>query len=351
MDMKRKPSGGGRGRSLDELKLTPAEESRLQEWARSGKTAQAQALRARIVLGCAQGVGNREVARQLSVTPQTVGKWRARFLSRRLQGLLDEPRPGAPRRIEDATVEAIIAKTLHDRPAHASRWSARAMAREMDLSGASVVRIWRAFGLQPRRRGFSTETEFHFDGKALDVAGVYVSSGIKAIALCTVPAGPPAGRTGQPVEREGGEDEPAAEDKAPDSVPGLAALDVAARHVSGPQQWRRGAQAFLVFLAQIDATVPPESPVHVIMSSNGLHPHAVDSWMRRHPRFQRYLSPPRAAWTGQVERWFRLLCKTQQQGRRSAHQLESAIRDYLSEDTGNATPFVWIRDCPRNARN
>lgn len=333
-----------RGRALGELGLTEEETRALQEFARSGKTAQAMALRARIVLACAQGLGNREVARQLGVTPQTVGKWRSRFLSRRLRGLLDDPRPGAPRRIEESTVEAIIARTLHDRPAHASRWSARAMARAMDLSGASVIRIWRAFGLRPRRHELEEagdETPQAGD-RLLDVAGVYVSAGIKAIVLCTLPTGQAQARAGAGVERACGEQDEHA------SLPTLAALEAATRQQGGSQHWRRGAQEFVHFLEQVDAIVPRELPVHVIMNSSGAHPQAVETWMRRHRRFRRYATPARAAWTAQIERWFRLLCRTGH-ARQSADELEAAVREYLEEhkEDGRA-PFAWVRDHHRS---
>ena len=134
-----------RGRPLEGLRLTVQENNQLVEWARRRRTAQALALRARIVLACGEQLPNREVARRLRVTPQTVGKWRSRFVARRLDGLLDEPRPGAPRRIDDAMVEAVIAKTLEDKPRNATHWSTRAMARAAGVSQSAVVRIWHAW--------------------------------------------------------------------------------------------------------------------------------------------------------------------------------------------------------------
>jgi transposase len=140
-----------RGRPLEPLRISPSERERLLSWTRRHKSAQALALRARIVLGAAAGETNRAIAQRLSITPQTVCKWRARFLERRLDGLLDEPRPGAPRRISDADVDALITKTLHERPHGATHWSSRLMAEASGLSQSAVVRIWKAFGLQPHR--------------------------------------------------------------------------------------------------------------------------------------------------------------------------------------------------------
>lgn len=167
----------GRGRPLPELKLTVEESNRLVEWTRRHKTSQALAVRARIVLSCAQGMPNMEVASHLRVSKQMVGKWRQRFVERRLDGLLDEPRPGAPRRIGDDVVEAIIAKTLQEKPADATHWSTRSLARSMKLSQASVSRIWRAFGLQPHRQEtFKLSTDALFVDKVRDIVGLYLAA-------------------------------------------------------------------------------------------------------------------------------------------------------------------------------
>ncbi len=174
-----------RGRALQELKLTTTERERLLEWTRRHKSAQALALRSRIVLAAADGHTNRQIARQLRVTGQTVGKWRSRFLQRRLDGLLDEPRPGAPRRIGDAEVEAVIARTLHERPEKATHWSSRLMADASGLSQSAVVRIWRAFGLQPHRtETFKLSTDPLFIEKVRDIVGLYLNPPTQALVLC-----------------------------------------------------------------------------------------------------------------------------------------------------------------------
>ena len=163
-----------RGRPLEGLRLTVQENNQLVEWARRRRTAQALALRARIVLACGEQLPNREVARRLRVTPQTVGKWRSRFVAR-----------GAPRRIDDAMVEAVIAKTLEDKPRNATHWSTRAMARAAGVSQSAVVRIWHAFGLQPHREEtFKLSTDPLFIDKVRDIVGLYLDPPVKAMVLC-----------------------------------------------------------------------------------------------------------------------------------------------------------------------
>src|SRR5687767_9723928 len=172
-----------RGPKLEPITLTAEENTRLIEWTRRHKTS--QALRARIVLASQQDRSNREIAEQLRVNVQTVGKWRARFISKRLDGLLDEPRPGAPRTISDGIVEKVIAKTLHDKPRDATHWSSRTMAKASGLSQTAVVRIWRAFGLQPHRaETFKLSTDPLFIDKVRDIVGLYLNPPDRALVLC-----------------------------------------------------------------------------------------------------------------------------------------------------------------------
>jgi transposase len=174
-----------RGPQVDPITLTTEESNRLLEWTRRHKTSQALALRARIVLACQQDRSNGEVARELRVTRGTVGKWRGRFQSARLEGLLDEPRPGAPRTIGDTVVEQVIAKTLHEKPRTATHWSSRAMAKSSGLSQSAVVRIWRAFGLQPHRaETFKLSTDPLFIEKVRDIVGLYLNPPDRALVLC-----------------------------------------------------------------------------------------------------------------------------------------------------------------------
>ena len=174
-----------RGRHLAEIVLSEHESERLQEWTRRRKTSQALSLRARIVLGCAEGASNTEVANHLRVTVQTVGKWRRRFLEKRLDGLLDEPRPGKPRTIGDARIEKLIATTLNELPAGSTHWSTRQMAAKLKLSPTTVGRVWRAFGLQPHRvETFKLSTDPLFIEKVRDIVGLYLDPPLKAMVLC-----------------------------------------------------------------------------------------------------------------------------------------------------------------------
>jgi len=174
-----------RGRPKAELMLSETEREQLQAWTRRRKTSQALALRSRIVLACAKGLENQEVAERLSVTPQTVSKWRGRFVRERLTGLLDAPRPGTPRTVNDADVETVITRTLESTPRHATHWSTREMAKHTGLSQSTVSRIWRAFGLQPHRQEtFKLSSDPLFVEKTRDIVGLYLNPPVKALVLC-----------------------------------------------------------------------------------------------------------------------------------------------------------------------
>ena len=161
------------GRPKARLTIAPSERKRLEAWSRKRKTAQALALRSRVVLRCASGLQNIDVAQELGVSKQMVGKWRQRFIDRRLDGLLDEPRPGAPRTISDDDVERVIVRTLETKPRDATHWSVRSMAKEAGISRAAVHRIWRAFSLQPHRsETFKLSKDPLFVEKVRDIVGL-----------------------------------------------------------------------------------------------------------------------------------------------------------------------------------
>lgn len=176
------------------VELTDDERACLTRWARRGKSSQALALRSKIVLLCADGLVNTHVAQRLGVSRDMVGKWRSRFLARRLEGLVDEPRPGAPRRITDDQVEEVIVKTLERRPVNQdSHWSTRSMARETGLSQTAVSRSWRAFGLKPYLVDtWKLSADPMFVKKVRDVAGLYLDPPVKA-----PPSGVPEGHRRQ----------------------------------------------------------------------------------------------------------------------------------------------------------
>ena len=341
----------GRGRPMPRLELRPEENERLLEWTRRRKTSQALAMRARIVLACAQGETNAEVAQRLDVTPQTVGKWRSRFVEQRLDGLLDEPRPGAPREIGDAEIERLLAMTLNQRPADATHWSSRTLATKLSISASTVQRVWRAFGLQPHREEtFKLSTDPLFVEKVRDIVGLYLNPPLKALVLCvdeksqiqaldrTQPLLPMnfgvAARRTHDYERHG-------------TTTLFAALDIATGKVIGELHRRHRAKEFLQFLRTIDANVPQELDVHLVMDNYGTHKTpSIKSWFARHPRFQPHFTPTSTSWLNQVERWFALL--TQRQIRRGTHRrtlaLEQAIRKYLDAHNASPKPFLWTKN-------
>jgi transposase len=339
-----------RGRPLPELTLNVAENNQLIEWTRRHKTSQALALRSRIILACAQNATNGEVARRCQTTPQTVGKWRSRFVARRLDGLLDEPRPGTPRRTGDAQIERLIATTLNELPRDATHWSTRSLARKLKLSQSTVSRVWRAFGLQPHRsETFKLSTDPLFIDKVRDIVGLYLNPPTKALVLCvdeksqiqaldrTQPILPLA--PGVPQRRT--------HDYMRHGTTTLfAALDMASGKVIGELHRRHRAKEFLQFLRTIDAKVPEALEVHLIMDNYGTHKTpSVRNWFARHPRFHAHFTPTSASWLNMVERWFGLLSEKQiKRGtHRSTIELEQAIREYLAIHNEKPHPFVWTK--------
>jgi transposase len=339
-----------RGRPLERLTLSVEENNQLVEWARRRKTAQALALRARIVLGCAQQLPNREIARRLRITPQTVGKWRSRFVAKRLDGLLDEPRPGAPRQINDARVEAVIAKTLEEKPRNATHWSTRSMAKAAGVSQSAVVRIWHAFGLQPHREEtFKLSTDPLFIDKVRDIVGLYLDPPLKALVLCVDEKSQiqALDRTQPILPLMPGVPERRTHDYLRHGTTTLfAALDIATGKVIGQLHRRHRAKELLQFLKHVDENVPADHEVHLIMDNYGTHKTpTVKAWFSRHSRFKVHFTPTSASWLNQVERWFALI--TEQQIRRGTHrstiQLEKAIREYLVKYNEDPKPFIWTK--------
>ncbi|HEX9877466.1 MAG TPA: IS630 family transposase [Gammaproteobacteria bacterium] len=339
-----------RGRPKAELVLNDSEREQLQSWARRRKTSQALALRSRIVLECARGADNYAVAERLAVTPQTVSKWRNRFVSMRLDGLTDAPRTGKPRTIEDAQVEAVITRTLESAPKDATHWSTRSMAKEMGLSQSAVSRIWRAFGLQPHRQEtFKLSTDPLFVEKTRDIVGLYLDPPVKAMVLCVDEKSQiqALDRTQPVLPLAPGVPERRTHDYMRHGTTTLfAALDIATGKVIGRLHRRHRSQEFLKFLRTIDARVPTDLDVHLIMDNYGTHKTpAVQRWLARHPRFHVHFTPTSASWLNQVERWFATL--TEKQIRRGTHrstqQLEKAIRAYLEIYNEDPKPFVWSK--------
>jgi transposase len=339
-----------RGRPKAQLVVTTAERDTLEQWSRRRKTAQALAVRSRIVLRCATGRTNIEVADELGVTMQMVGKWRARFVERRLDGLLDEPRPGAPRRLADAAIERVVARTLERRPAAATHWSVRTMAKASGLSPTTIHRIWQAFGLQPHRtETFKLSTDPLFIEKVRDIVGLYLHPPQKALVLCVdektqIQA---LDRTQPLLPLRPGYAERRTHDYRRHGTTSLfAALDVATGTVIGQCHARHRTREFRTFLDTVEANVPAALDVHLVLDNYGTHKTAaIHRWLLKHPRFHVHFTPTGASWLNQVERWFALL--TERALRRATHrstrELEEAIREYLRVSNKTPTPFIWTK--------
>jgi transposase len=317
---------------------------------RRAKTSQALALRSRIVPHGADGAANREVARQLHVTPQTVGKWRARYIARGVEGLLDEPRPGAPRKVTDAHVEEVVVKTLESTPADSTHWSTRDLARKVGLSQSTVARIWRAFGLQPwRAETWKLSTDLQFVEKVRDIVGLYLDPPDNALVLCVDEKSQiQALDRSQPVlPMRPGIPERRTNDYVRHGTTSLfAALVMATGEVIGRVHRRHRHQEFLRFLKTIDAVTPEGLGLHLVVDNYGTHKTpAVRRWLTRHPRFHLHFTPTGGSWLNLVERWFAELTRRQikRGAHRSTRELEEAIRSYLRTYNLHPKPFVWTK--------
>ena len=338
------------GRPLASLEVSTAEEGGLRSLAGRRKTAQALALRARIVLACAAGEANQLVAAKLGVTPQTVSKWRARFVERRLDGLYDEPRPGVPRSIDDAKVEAVVVATLETMPEGATHWSSRAMARNSGISTSSVQRIWRAFGLQPHRaETFKLSTDPLFVDKVRDIVGLYMSPPDHALVLCVDEKSQmQALDRSQPLlPLSPGQAERRSHDYKRHGTTALfAALDIATGQVLGRCYRRHRASEFRRFLDAIDAAVPADLDIHLILDNYATHKAPkIKAWFARRPRYHLHFTPTYASWLNQVERWFALLSERQiRRGvHRSVKELEEAVTAFIAHNNAAPRPFRWTK--------
>src|SRR5580692_4323442 len=297
------------GRPTTPIELSSEEERALKGWTRRLKSAQALVLRSRIVLLCAEGRTNSEVAGLLRVTKQTVGKWRGRFLLRRLDGLLDEPRPGAPRRIGDEEIEAVVTRTLESMPRGATHWSTRSMAEASGLSHMTVKRIWGAFGLEPHRvETFKLSTDPLFVDKVRDIVGLYLAPPDRALVLCVDEKSQiQALDRSQPIlPMRPGQAERRTHSYVRHGTTSLfAALDVASGFVIGKCYRRHRAAEFLNFLKEIDAQVPEGPDIHIVMDNYATHKTPkIKAWLARRPHYHVHFTPTSASWINQVERWF-----------------------------------------------
>jgi transposase len=336
------------GRPKAELNLSEEEREQLERWSKRPKTAQALALRARIILSCADGESNDQVAQRLRITGQTVGKWRRRFLSRRLEGLLDEPRAGAPRKISDADVERVLTLTLESRPPNATHWSTRSMAEASGLTQTAVSRVWRAFALQPHRtETFKLSKDPQFIEKVRDIVGLYMKPPDRALVLCVDEKSQiqALDRTQPIFPMRPGQAERRTHDYARYGTTSLfAALDLMSGKVIGECHRRHRAIEFRQFLDTIDAAVPSDLDVHLVLDNYRTHKTpSIQRWLAKRPRFTLHFTPTSASWMNLVERFFAALTEKQlRRGTfRSTRQLETAIKTYLRLYNENPRPFVW----------
>jgi len=339
-----------RGRPKAELALTEDERATLERWARRPTSSQALAQRCRMVLGCAAGKPNKQVAAEVGVWPQTVGVWRRRFIERRLEGLVDEPRPGGPRTITDDQVEAVVVATLERAPKDATHWSRASMSAETGLSKSTIGRIWKAFGLKPHQLDtFKLSNDPQFIDKVRDVVGLYLDPPEKAVVLCVDEKSQiqALDRSAPVLPMMPGMPERRSHDYVRHGITTLfAALDVATGEITGSIHRRHRATEFKKFLIKLDNQVPADLDVHLICDNYATHKSPpIATWLAAHPRFHMHFTPTYSSWLNQVERWFALL--TDKQLRRGVHTsvyaLEKDIRNWIIHWNQDPKPFTWTK--------
>ena len=332
------------------IELTDDERSQLQAWTRRRTSAQALALRSRIVLLAAEGLKNTEIAERLGVQRNMAARWRARFARHRLDGLTDEPRPGQPRKISDEKVEEVIVKTLETTPKDATHWSTRSMAAEVGLNQTAVHRIWKAFGLQPHRaESWKLSKDPQFIDKVRDVVGLYLNPPERAVVLCVDEKSQiqALDRTAPILPLLPGVPQRATHDYKRSGTSSLyAALDVTSGKIIGQLHSRHRAIEFKQFLQRIDADVPAEFDVHLVLDNSSTHKTpAIQRWLTAHPRFAVHFTPTSSSWLNLVERWFAELTtkKLKRGAHRSVRQLNADIRAWIETWNENPRPYIWTK--------
>ena len=338
------------GRPLAPLQLTAEERETLARWTRRATTAQALALRARLVLACAEGATNGDVAKEHRVHLVTVGKWRTRFVEGRLDGLLDEPRPGAPRTIADETIEEVLRLTLEETPVEATHWSTRGMGERVGLSQTTVMRIWHAFGLEPHRtETFKLSTDPLFIEKVRDVVGLYLNPPTHALVLSVDEKSQiqALDRTQPMLPLRPGQVERHTHDYVRHGVTSLfAALDTRSGDVLGACYPRHRAVEFRKFLDRIDDAVPPDLDIHLILDNASTHKTPlIKRWVAQRPRYHLHFTPTSSSWLNMVERFFSALTTQQLQrgADRSVKALHTRIYRYLAPHNEHPKPFIWTK--------
>jgi transposase len=338
------------------IKLTAGEREQLQSWSGRRKTAQALALRSRIVLAAAEDVSSSQIARDLGVSVATVRKWRNRFAEHRLEGLLDEPRPGQPRKITDQKVDEVITKTLESTPRDATHWSTRSMAREVGLTQTAVHDIWQAFGLKPHRQEkWKLSGDPQFAAKVRDIVGLYLNPPERAVVLAVDEKSQiqALDRTRPILPMLPGTPERATHDYKRHGTSSLyAALDIITGKVIGRLHSRHRAIEFKKFLQTLDHEVPAELDVHLVLDNSSTHKTPlIRRWLQAHPRFKLHFTPTSSSWINLVERWFAEL--TTKKLKRSAHRsvpaLNKDIRAWIETWNENPQPLCGPRQPIRSS--
>jgi transposase len=338
------------GRPKVALILSDDDRRRLDSLAHRSRSAPALARRARIILACAEGADSKVVARRLHVTPGTVGKWRGRFVKDRLDGLYDEPRPGAQRTITDTQVEDVIIRTLETTPRGATHWSTREMAKAVGLSHMAISRIWHAFGLQPHRsETFKLSNDPQLVDKVRDIVGLYLDPPTHAAVFCVdeKPQIQALERTQPLLPMQPGQVERRTHDYRRHGTTTLfAALNAKTSEVITQFHQRHRSAQFREFLDLIDARVPPHLDVHIIMDNYGTHKTPlIRNWFAKRPRFHVHYTPTYGSWLNLVERWFaELTMKQIRRGTfRNVLQLKTAIQEFIDAHQTDPKPFAWTK--------
>jgi transposase len=332
------------------IELTGEERAQLEAWARRRTSARALAQRSRIVLLAAAGLNNTEIAERLGVHRPMVRKWRARFAEHRLDGVSDEPRPGRPRTVTDEQVEEVLVKTLETTPKDATHWSTRSMAREVGLTQSAVLRIWKAFGLQPHRtETWKLSRDPLFIAKVRDVVALYLNPPERAVVLCVDEKSQiqALDRSAPILPMLPGVPERATHDYRRAGTSSLyAALDLTTGKVIGRLHSRHRAIEFKQFLQTLDREVPDQLAVHLVLDNSSTHKTpAIQKWLAAHPRFVVHFTPTSSSWLNLVERWFaEMTTKLLKRGaHRSVRQLNADIRAWIESWNDNPRPFVWTK--------
>src|SRR6202163_3023882 len=338
------------GRPKQPLSLTEEERDRLQSLAHRPRTQSLLPRGARVVLACAEGLDNKAVAKKLRCSLGMVGKWRSRFLTARLEGLYDEPRPGAPRTVSDEEVEKVVIQTLESTPRGHTHWSTRGLAKATGLSRMTISRIWHAFGLQPHRtETFKLSPDPQLVEKVRDIVGLYMNPPDHALVFCVDEKSQiqALDRTQPLLPMRPGQVERGTHDYKRHGTTSLfAALELKTSRVIGQLHRRHRSQEFRQFLDVIEAQVPAGLDVHIIVDNYGTHKTAIiRKWFAKRPRFHVHFTPTYGSWINLVERWFaELTNKRIRRGVfRSVKDLETAIREYIHVHNQNPTHFVWTK--------